>query len=128
MRLLLDTNVIIPLINDKIDELPDELAALVLNVRAEKMASVVVFWEMAIKNRLGKLPLPCSRSELPELVAFIGVRMLPVTILQSVTDVDPWPETSDPFDRLMLAVCKSENLQLVTTDHALRDHPLAWRP
>jgi PIN domain nuclease of toxin-antitoxin system len=128
MRLLLDTNIIIPLINDKIDEIPEELAALVLDVRAERMASVVVFWEMAIKNRLGKLPLPCRRSELPELVAFTGVRMLPVTIVHSVTDVDPWPDTNDPFDRLMLAVCKSEKLQLVTTDRTLRDHPLAWRP
>jgi PIN domain nuclease of toxin-antitoxin system len=128
MRLLLDTNIIIPLINDKIDELPDEFVALVLNVQAEKMASVVVFWEMAIKNRLGKLPLPCSRSELLELVTFLGVRMLPVTVPHSVTDVDPWPDTNDPFDRLMLAVCKSENLQLLTTDRALLDHPLAWRP
>ena len=128
MRLLLDTNIIIPLINDKIDEIPERLADLVLDVRAEKMASVVVFWDIAIKNRLGKLPLPCSLSELPELVKFIGVRMLPVTVAHSITDVDPWPKTNDPFDRLMLAVCKFENLQLVTTDRALRDHPLAWRP
>ena len=39
--------------------------------------------------------------------------------------VDPEPATRDPFDRLLLAQCLVEGMQLLTNDRALRVHPLA---
>ena len=39
----------------------------------------------------------------------------------------PEPPTRDPFDRLLLAQCQTEGLQLVTIDRALVEHPLAFR-
>jgi PIN domain nuclease of toxin-antitoxin system len=57
----------------------------------------------------------------------MGVVLLPISPTHATTPVDPWPQTNDPFDRILLSVCQVENLRLVTLDRALIDHPLAWR-
>jgi PIN domain nuclease of toxin-antitoxin system len=41
---------------------------------------------------------------------------------------DPEPETRDPFDRLLLAQCRVEDLQLATVDRSLTGHRLALKP
>ena len=44
-----------------------------------------------------------------------------------LTSVEPQPLTRDPFDRLLLAQCKVESMQLLTIDRALLAHPLAMK-
>ena len=56
-----------------------------------------------------------------------GLTMLPIAIEHVLTVAQPEPPTRDPFDRLLLAQAQVENLQLVTIDRALVDHPLAFR-
>ena len=55
----------------------------------------------------------------------IGLAILPIARGHAVAWVEP--ATRDPFDRMLLAQCKVEGLQLVTLDRALIGHPLAWR-
>ena len=57
----------------------------------------------------------------------IGLAILPINRGHAVAWVEPEPATRDPFDRMLLAQCKVEGLQLVTLDRALIGHPLAWR-
>lgn len=57
----------------------------------------------------------------------IGLILLRIEIQHVITAADPEPETRDPFDRLLLAQCKVEGLQLATVDRLLVDHPLALR-
>ena len=83
---------------------------------------------MAIKCRIGKLPLPCHEDDLPTAFGLIGILILPVTPEHAVKTIEPWPQTKDPFDRLLLAICAVEEARLVTTDGKLASHPLAWRP
>ena len=90
--------------------------------------SVVSFWEIAIKVRQGKLALEEPLSHLEEAVQSWGCTVLPVIASHVVAEVEPWPPTNDPFDRLLLAICSVEGLRLVTRDRKLVDHPLAWRP
>lgn len=90
--------------------------------------SVASLWEIAIKVRQGKLDLPIPITQLQARLNALGWTVLGVEAPHVLAEVDPWPDTNDPFDRLLLAVCAVEALRLVTRDRKLLDHPLAWRP
>lgn len=128
MRLLLDTNILVPLIDGNGRNLPEPVIRALEDDDASLWASVASIWEVAIKHRLGKLPLPCPLPDWPAALTRLNISALPVSAAHVIRDVDPWPVTKDPFDRLLLAICAAEQMQFVTTDGALVDHPLAWRP
>ena len=127
MRLLLDTNILVPLLDNKLFTLPLAIRELFEMQVDDFFASAGSLWEMAIKARLGKLKLPCSEQRLPEAFQQFGLELLAISPVHATTPVDPWPRTDDPFDRLFLSVCLADKLLLVTMDRALCDHPLAWR-
>jgi PIN domain nuclease of toxin-antitoxin system len=89
--------------------------------------SVATLWEVAIKVRQGKLKTAVPVAEIEESFAELGGTWLPVSAGHAVAELDHWPDTNDPFDRLLLAVCQVEGLRLVTRDRKLVDHPLAWK-
>ena len=89
--------------------------------------SVASIWEIAIKVRQAKLALPLAVPGIEERLTDLGWSVLPIGASHVTVEVSPWPETHDPFDRLLLAVCEVEDLRLVTRDRKLVDHPLAWR-
>ncbi len=121
MGLLLDTHYVLALIGD--DPPLNEPWA-----KSRLLVSVASFWEIAIKVRQGKLRTDVPPADLDEAILSWGCSILPIDSAHVVEEVDPWPPTQDPFDRLLLAVCSVEGLQLVTRDRLLVDHPLAWRP
>jgi PIN domain nuclease of toxin-antitoxin system len=127
MRLLLDTHILLALIERRIAALNAGVRALLENPEMEFMASVASLWEIAIKWRLGKLELAFDLDALPELLEAMGVELIPINARHALSSVEPEPRTRDPFDRLLLAQCKIEALRLVTIDRALVDHPLAAR-
>ena len=119
--LLLDTHVMLGLIGGGNPALQD--------VRQERLfVSVASLWEVAIKVRLGKLELTVPLSDLDAQLEELGCTVSEVRASHAIADADPWPDTNDPFDRLLLAVCQVEGLRLVTRDRKLVGHPLAWRP
>lgn len=124
MRLLLDTNVLIPLLEGEPSERVGEA---VRAPNAELYASVVSLWEIAIKTRLGKLRLTIPLQQLPSVIDGAGLVLLTITAQHVLAFPEPEPATRDPFDRLLLAQCMIEGLQLVTLDRALAAHPLGWR-
>ncbi len=125
MRLLLDTSVLIGLVEGRLSERVRES---LLSPDAQPRVSVASLWEIAIKFRLGKLALKVPLSRLPELVESLGLELLAIEASHVLAVVDPEPATRDPFDRLLLAQCAVENLNLVTIDRHLIAHPLSWRP
>jgi PIN domain nuclease of toxin-antitoxin system len=100
-----------------------------LEVRdVEGFVSTATLWEIAIKNRLGKLDIGMALGDLPDAIASVGLQILDIEVAHVLHAVDPEPPTRDPFDRLLLAQCHVEGLKLVTVDRALVDHPPAFRP
>ncbi len=91
-------------------------------------ASVASLWEIAIKVRQAKLVTPVAVARLEVRLSGLGWTIIPIHASHATAEVSPWPDTNDPFDRLLLAVCQVENLRLVTRDRKLVDHPLAWKP
>lgn len=74
-------------------------------------------WEISIKYGLGKIKLP-KPPELfvPEIVRRAGVLHRPVE-LEQVLSVHSLPLLhKDPFDRLLIAQAKSENMTVFTAD------------
>ena len=128
MRFLLDTHVMLWVAHDERGHLPKPMRDAVDDENSELIVSVVSIWEMAIKHRLGRLLLPCPLDESPALLAAARLNILELDVDSVLADVDPLPDTRDPFDRLLLAICQREQLRLLTVDDKLRDHPLAWRP
>ncbi|HLH95588.1 MAG TPA: type II toxin-antitoxin system VapC family toxin [Xanthobacteraceae bacterium] len=127
MRVLLDTNVLIALVDSRLRALGGAVQEVVTDSESVVHASVASLWEIAIKVHLGKLTLSVAPKLLPELLENVGLCLVAVTHHHVLTIAEPEPATRDPFDRLLLAQCLIEDLRLVTVDRALLSHPLAWR-
>lgn len=127
-RVVLDTNILLPVVDPSFRELKPEIRTLLQAGSTLAFASTVCLWEIAIKSRLGKLSLAIPLRKLTEVCEEFGLVILPILPNHVISDVVPEPRTRDPFDRLLLAQCEVENLKLLTMDQALRSHRLAWRP
>lgn len=129
MRLLLDTHVLLALLDKRYASLPAHVFDVLRHGASEILVSVASLWEITIKCRLGKLPLELPPGEIPGRIAhFDGMMLVDITPQHVIEDVIPLPDTRDPFDRLLLAVALIEDARLLTIDSKLVSHPLAWRP
>jgi PIN domain nuclease of toxin-antitoxin system len=110
MRLLLDTCIVYDWLMGRIA--PHGIVEKIQNEGA--FVSAVSVWEMTIKNSLGKLPLPTSA--IAEDIEAQGFQWLNITPYhaQAIQQLGEWHK--DPFDRLLIAQAKLENLHLVTYD------------
>ena len=118
-RFLLDTHVWLWSIAAP-DRLGSTAIHLLENVRNELFLSAASSWEIAIKYRLGKLPLPeppCIF--IPQRLVRDGIKPLAVEHVHACRAADLPDLHQDPFDRLLIAQAKSEGLVLITADHQL---------
>jgi PIN domain nuclease of toxin-antitoxin system len=100
-------------------------------VRARIAAAEVVWvsaasaWEIAIKQRLGKIRLEESFALMVEESDF---RPLPITIAHAERTADLPPHHADPFDRMLIAQALTEGATLVTHDRQCEpyDVPVLW--
>jgi PIN domain nuclease of toxin-antitoxin system len=125
MRLLLDTHIVLSIVNERTADLPAALRRVLADQGSEFYVSVASLWEIAIKWRLGKLRLSGELKLLPDIVTSGGLELIPINEHHVLATVAPEPLTRDPFDRLLLAQCGIEGLRLVTVDRALVSHVLA---
>jgi PIN domain nuclease of toxin-antitoxin system len=81
------------------------------------VVSVASIWEVAIKHRLGKLPVPPRRfrDEMRSAGAFI----LSVSDEHALATADLPVAHGDPFDRLLIGAAQVEQVTLLTADRTL---------
>ena len=127
MRLLLDTNVLIRLLDDGLKAVDARFRSALEEPDAILIASIVSVWEIAIKVRLGKLDMKTPLPAVPESLRALGLDLLVIDEHHVLAEVAQEPATRDPFDRLLIAQCQVEGLRLLTADRILADHPFAWR-
>ncbi len=122
MRLLLDTHVFIWfLMGDT--RLKATVRTLIETPTHQRFVSIATAWEMAIKMSLGKLTMQSSFNQLfpGELVAN-AMLLLPIE-LAHLTKIMELPfHHRDPFDRLLIAQAKVENLVLLSYDTIFDDY------
>jgi PIN domain nuclease of toxin-antitoxin system len=123
--LILDTNIVIALINRTTSSLPTRLRD-VVDDPVRHHVSVVSLWEIAIKFEKGKLDLAMPIRQIAPLLERLNIELLAMTLDHALAVATPLPDTKDPFDRLLLAVCAVERMKLVTTDQRLEGHRLVY--
>lgn len=113
MRVLLDTQIALwwLVASPRLNRLSRDLIADSICV-----VSVASIWEVAIKYRLGKLPV-APQTFRDEMQA-AGATVLPINDMHAIATAE-LPGHSDPFDCLLLATAQSEHLVLLTADEAL---------
>ncbi|HWA91900.1 MAG TPA: type II toxin-antitoxin system VapC family toxin [Rhizomicrobium sp.] len=126
MKLLLDSNIVLPVVRREREKLSAHINFLLDAGSNDIFVSVASLWEIAIKARLGKLPLPAPVQDLPVMLSEFGYALIPVDVHHAIEELIDQPDTRDPFDRMLLAQCQVEEMRLVTTDRSLARHTLAW--
>ena len=123
MRYLLDTGIFLWSLHS-VERLNSESQRL-LAERKDVYLSSVTSWEIVIKVGLGKLSLRRPpRDLLPEAMSTFSLQPLPITHLHTL-EVEALPRHhKDPFDRLLIAQAKVENLVLMTADPVFAKYPL----
>jgi len=84
---------------------------------SECLVSVASVWEVAIKYRLGRLPV--SPASFRDQMTQGGAAILPIEDEHAIKSGDLPTSHADPFDRLLLATAVVEGLHLLTADGAL---------
>lgn len=122
MRFLLDTQVWLWTLVSP-ERLRPAARALLSDATHTLVLSAVSSWEIAIKYRLGKLPLPePPETFLPPRLIRDGLEPLPVEHAHAVLVASLPDHHRDPFDRLLIAQARHEGLTLVTADRVLLDY------
>lgn len=118
MRLLLDTHALLWWFTNDV-RLSAPARQAIANVSSDVFVSAASAWEIATKQRLGKLEgMPEAAARFSELVAADGFIHLPVTHLHGLRAGSYNLPHRDPFDRMLAAQSDIEALALVTRDAA----------
>lgn len=99
------------------------------DLEQEIFLSAVTAWEVAIKSGSGKLVLPeAPTSFVPRRMIEQGLRPLQVSHQHALAVFSLPNHHRDPFDRLLIAQAKIENMVLISSDKLFEpyDVPLLW--
>jgi PIN domain nuclease of toxin-antitoxin system len=120
VSLLLDTHVVIWWLADDptlSEEIKDRL-----DHEPDIFVSAATIWEVAIKQAIGKLKEP---ADLPERIRDAGFRGLPITSDHAIAAGRLPLIHRDPFDRILVAQARCENLTLVSRDPEVQKYEVA---
>jgi PIN domain nuclease of toxin-antitoxin system len=116
MKYLLDTSVFLWSLGAE-HKLSRKARDLLSSSAAELYLSAASSWEIAIKFALGTLALPKPPSQfVPNAIGLLALRSLDVTHLHSLAAGELPSHHRDPFDRMLIAQARLENLVLLTSD------------
>ena len=122
MTLLLDTQVMLWwLLGDT--RLRDDTRALIASYPAR--VSVASVWEVAIKHRIGKLPVDAVSFK--DACLSTGATLLEIKDVHAIETGNLPGIHEDPFDRLIIAQARTEGLVAVSSDHRWANYDLALR-
>jgi PIN domain nuclease of toxin-antitoxin system len=122
MKVLLDTSTFLWGLSA-----PEKLSLAARNVVAssERFLSVASIWEVLIKVRIGKLPLPVPAGNyLTAKMSANGVSVLSIK-LEHVLQIEKLQlHHRDPFDRILIAQSLQEGWPIITSDPVFKRYPI----
>ena len=123
MRILLDTVTFLWGVLDGA-KLSDRGRSLWIDPANDVYLSSVSAWEITVKHRLGRLPLPEAPAQLvPRLRQAHGVDALPLDE-DSVLHLGRLPELHrDPFDRMLVCQAIVNGMTILTPDATIHSYP-----
>lgn len=124
MSLLLDTHILLWWLADD-PLLPDAARAAISSPSNEVIVSAAVVWEIAIKKAVGRLDAP---DDLLDVLTTNDFQTLEITASHALLAGTLPPHHSDPFDRMMIAQARAENLTLVSVDERFPHYDVELLP
>lgn len=123
MNILLDTNILIWALNED-PRLPEKARELILDENNAVYYSSVSIWEISIKHAVHPENVAFTGKELSQYcqeAGFLQVEMRDrhVFALETITRAEGAPPHHDPFDRMLIAQAKAENMSFITHDSLL---------
>jgi PIN domain nuclease of toxin-antitoxin system len=123
LRVLLDTHAFIWSQAD-----PDRLGKrleLLEDSENERLVSVLVPWEIAIKYELGRLELPAPPAVyVPERMRAIKAVSVPIEQSHALAAASLPPIHRDPFDRMLVAQALAMGVPILTADPTIASYPV----
>lgn len=126
MRALLDTHLLLWALADD-PKLPAVARTIIADSSNPIFYSVASVWEVAIKHGLHPDRMMVDAKRLIEFCGEAGFESLPlanrhVEALETLTRPNELPVHNDPFDRIMLAQAKADNLIFITHDTRIAEY------
>jgi PIN domain nuclease of toxin-antitoxin system len=121
MEVLLDTHVLIWFLNGD-RKLTKKAKELIEDSNNSKIISIASIWEIAIKLSLGKFKFKEGFKKFLEMVEENGFEILPISFDHALIVSNLEFLHRDPFDRIIIAQCKSENLTFITRDSNIKKY------
>jgi len=122
MRLLLDTHVFLWFITGD-SRLPEPFKEAILDTENEVLLSVASFWEIVVKNQLGKLPLPESPGTyIPKERELHQISSLPIQESDLVQLASLPLIHRDPFDRILICQAIANDTTIATVDPIIKSY------
>ena len=125
MEYILDTHVLLWLIFDS-DKLSGPARSVLSNGFVKKHVCVSSLWEISIKNRIGKLPLPDGMPGILSAIrergfGIIGLDYLHIEAYNALPLVH-----RDPFDGIIVATALVETMKIITADENIQKYDVSW--
>jgi PIN domain nuclease of toxin-antitoxin system len=121
MRYLIDTHTLLWFLADA-PELSAEARTIILEETNQILVSMASFWEISIKNALGKLELKVEYAQLLEEIEKNGFDLLSIHFNHTVA-INTLPfYHRDPFDRMIIAQAITENMNIVSVDNTFDNY------
>lgn len=122
MKYLLDTNALIfSLCN------PNELsksARKIITLERELFVSVVSFWEIAIKQSIGKLAIESDIPRIEEICKERGIQVISI-LSEEIEGIKKLPKFhNDPFDRIIISQALQNDFCIITRDTIVPKYPV----
>ena len=124
MRVLLDTHAFLWWANEP-SKLSDHVCDVCMSGETELFLSVASLWEVQIKAQLGKLTMhqPLQRV-VQSQQSDNALQLLDISPVH-VFELDSLPaHHKDPFDRIIIAQAKAENLSIASKDAVFGSYPI----
>ena len=127
MNLLVDTHALIWFITDN-NKLPINTRIFIESNDNGCYVSIATFWEIGIKNSIGRLDLNSDLQKIFRIIEESGFDILPITINHILQNADLELYHQDPFDRIIIAQAMVEKMTIITKDTQFKNYniPIVW--
>ena len=125
MDYILDTHVLLWSMFES-SKLSQSAREILVDRKSRRFISISSMWEIAIKNRIGKLQLPCSIDDIFSTVekrgyGLLGINQRHIEIYNTLPLLH-----RDPFDGIIIASAILQKMTIITTDENIQKYDVLW--